>query len=109
MTSPLAHETVSVFVCPALTSALVSTVASLVLYAVCAAAAIKLKAMGGLAAVAVLALVYALAMFVGAGLEATLWGLGLAIAGLPIRYFSRRFNSGAATPAPAPDPAAPRE
>ena len=89
--------------------ALVSTVASLVLYAVCAAAALKLKAMGGATAVAILALVYALAMFVGAGLEATLWGLGLAIAGLPIRYLSRRFNSAATSPAMGSDPAAPRE
>ncbi len=89
--------------------ALVSTVASLVLYAVCAAAALKLKAMGGATAVAILALVYALAMFVGAGLEATLWGLGLAVAGLPIRYFSRRFSSAATIPAAGDAPAAPRE
>ena len=89
--------------------ALVSTVASLVLYAVCAAAALKLKAMGGATAIAILALVYALAMFVGAGLEATLWGLGLAIAGLPIRYLSRRFSSVSTSPAMGSDPAAPRE
>jgi APA family basic amino acid/polyamine antiporter len=89
--------------------ALVSTVASLVLYAVCAAAALKLKAMGGAAAVAILALIYALAMFVGAGLEATLWGLGLAIAGLPIRFVSRRFSSASTIPAAEPAPAAPRE
>jgi hypothetical protein len=30
-------------------------------------------------------------MFFGAGLEATLWGVALALAGLPIRYLSRRF------------------
>ena len=67
------------------------------------------KAMGGAAIVALLALLYALAMFVGAGLEATLWGLGLALAGLPIRYLSRRFSSAATSPAAAPAPAAPRE
>ena len=89
--------------------ALVSTVASLVLYAVCAAAALKLKAMDKAAIVAVVALVYALAMFVGAGLEATLWGLGLALAGLPIRYLSRRLNSGATSPAAAAAPSGPRE
>ncbi len=89
--------------------ALVSTVASLVLYAVCAAAALKLKAMGGGAAIAIIALLYALAMFVGAGLEATTWGLGLALAGLPIRYLSRRLSSAAPSPAAAPAPAAPRE
>jgi APA family basic amino acid/polyamine antiporter len=72
--------------------ALVSTVASLVLYAVCAAAALKLRVSGGAVLITGLALIYALAMFVGAGLEATLWGLGLAIAGLPIRWLSRRFS-----------------
>ncbi len=89
--------------------ALVSTVASLVLYAVCAAAALKLKAMGGATIIAVLAFIYAIAMFVGAGWEATKWGLALAIAGLPIRYLSRRFSSAATSPAAADDRAAPRE
>ena len=72
--------------------ALVSTVASLVLYAVCAAAALKLRATGKWTLVAATALLYSLAMFVGAGLEATLWGLALAIAGLPIRWLSRKFT-----------------
>ena len=89
--------------------ALVSTVASLILYAVCAAAALRLKAMGGWTIVALVALLYALAMFVGAGLEATLWGVGLALVGLPIRWLSRRFSSPGSIPAPAPAPAAPRE
>jgi len=89
--------------------ALVSTVASLVLYAVCAAAALKLKAMGGWTTVAVIGLVYSIAMFFGAGAEATLWGLGLAIAGLPIRWLSRRFSSVGSIPAAAAVPAAPRE
>lgn len=89
--------------------ALVSTVASLVLYAVCAAAALKLKVMGGAMVVAPLALLYAVAMFFGAGLEATLWGLGLALVGLPIRWLSRRFSSPATSPEAVPAPAAPRE
>ncbi len=89
--------------------ALVSTVAALVLYVMCAAAALRLKAMGGLMVVALLALLYAIAMFFGAGLEATLWGLGLALAGLPVRALSRRFNSTATTPPAAPAQAAPRE
>jgi len=89
--------------------ALVSTVASLVLYAVCAAAALKLRAMGRWAIVALIALLYALAMFVGAGKEATLWGLGLALAGLPIRWLSRRISSRATIPAGEPVPAEPRE
>lgn len=89
--------------------ALVSTVASLVLYAVCAAAALKLKAMGGWTTVAVIGLVYSIAMFFGAGAEATLWGLGLAIAGFPIRWLSRRFSSVGSIPLAEGAPAAPRE
>ncbi|MDQ3075453.1 MAG: amino acid permease [Pseudomonadota bacterium] len=89
--------------------ALVSTVAALVLYAMCAAAALKLKAMGGWTVVALLALLYAIAMFFGAGLEATLWGLGLALVGLPIRLLSRRFSSTATSPEAVPAPAAPPE
>ncbi|MEJ7776783.1 MAG: amino acid permease [Sphingomicrobium sp.] len=89
--------------------ALVSTVAALVLYVVCAAAALRLKATGRWAAVAAIAMLYALAMFVGAGLEATLWGLGLALAGLPVRWLSRRFSSSAGPTSPASEaaPAAP--
>ena len=89
--------------------ALVSTVASLVLYAVCSAAALKLGATGRWAAITAVAFIYSLAMFVGAGLEATLWGLALAIAGLPIRWISRRLSSRATTPEAAAAPAAPRE
>ncbi|MDQ3247276.1 MAG: APC family permease [Pseudomonadota bacterium] len=86
--------------------ALVSTVAALVLYVVCAAAALKLRVTGRWAAIAVVAVVYAVAMFIGAGLEPTLWGLGLAIAGLPVRWLSRRFST---SRPPATAPAAPRE
>ena len=75
----------------------------------CAAAALKLKAMGGWAIIAVIALIYSIAMFVGAGWEATKWGFALALAGLPIRWLSRRFNSAATSPAAAVAPAAPRE
>ena len=89
--------------------ALVSTVASLVLYAVCAAAALKLKAMGGWKIIAIIALIYSIAMFVGAGWEATKWGFALALAGLPIRWLSRRLNSRATSPVPGDAPAAPRE
>lgn len=90
--------------------ALVSTVASLVLYAVCAAAALKLRVTSALKVLVVIGLIYALAMFVGAGLQATLWGFALAAAGVPIRWLSRRFSSTVATsPAPADGPAAPRE
>ena len=81
---------------------LVSTVAALVLYAVCAAAALKLRVTGGLAIIAVIALLYSIAMFVGAGLEATLWGLGLAIAGLPVRAISRWLNGSSRVAAERP-------
>jgi len=81
---------------------LVSTVAALVLYAVCAAAALKLRVTGGLAIIAVIALLYSIAMFVGAGLEATLWGLGLAIAGLPVRAISRWLNGSSRVAAELP-------
>lgn len=78
--------------------ALVSTVASLVLYAVVAAAAIRLGLMrGGAMIIALLALLYAIAMFFGAGWEATKWGIALAIAGLPIRWLSRRFRASGTT------------
>jgi APA family basic amino acid/polyamine antiporter len=70
--------------------ALISTVATLVLYVVCAAAALKLRVTGRWTIVAVIAILYGIGMFFGAGLEATLWGFALAIAGLPIRWLSRR-------------------
>ena len=89
--------------------ALVSTVASLVLYAICSAAALKLRVTRGSSAVAVAALLYSLAMFVGAGLEATLWGIALALAGVPIRWLSRRFTGRETSPDPAGDRASPRE
>ena len=71
---------------------LVSTVSTLVLYLACAAAGLKLGIMRRWTVLAVIAILFSLAMFVGAGLEATLWGFALAIAGLPIRFISRRLN-----------------
>jgi APA family basic amino acid/polyamine antiporter len=55
--------------------------------------------------IAVIALLYSLAMFIGAGWEATLWGFGLALAGLPVRAISRWLNG--SSPAAAASPAAP--
>ena len=81
---------------------LVSTVAALILYAVCAAAALKLRVTGRWPIVAVIALVYSIAMFIGAGWEATLWGFALALAGLPVRAVCRWLNQRErATPASA--------
>ena len=85
---------------------LVSTVAALVLYLVCAAAALKLRVTGRWSIVAIVGVLYGIAMFVGAGLEPTLWGLALAIAGLPVRAISRWLN-GSSRSAVA-NPAAPR-
>jgi APA family basic amino acid/polyamine antiporter len=75
--------------------ALISTVATLVLYVVGAAAALKLRVTGGQTVLAMIAVVYGIAMFFGAGWQATLWGFALAIAGLPIRWLSRRLTAGA--------------
>ena len=41
-------------------------------------------------------------MFVGAGLEATLWGFALMLIGLPVRWFSRRRWGVPPRVAPAP-------
>jgi APA family basic amino acid/polyamine antiporter len=86
---------------------LVSTVAALVLYAVCAAAALKLRVLGAWTIVGIVALAYAVAMFIGAGLEATLWGLGLALVGLPVRAISRWLSG--SSPVVGASPAAPPE
>ena len=84
---------------------LVSTVAALVLYAMCAAAALKLRVAGKWVVIALIGIAYAFAMFAGAGLEATLWGFGLALVGLPVRFISRWLN-GSSRQA-AENPAAP--
>ncbi|QNM83540.1 APC family permease [Sphingomonas sabuli] len=71
---------------------LVSAIGALLLYALCSAAAIKLKRTGGGLGtmLAVIAIVYAIAMFFGAGWKATSWGIALALTGIPIRWISRR-------------------
>lgn len=86
---------------------LVSTLLSLVLYVVCAAAALKLRVAGKAAIVVVIGMSYSLAMFYGAGREAMLWSVGLAALGLPVRAISR--SLGGSSRAPAASPAAPQE
>lgn len=86
---------------------LVSTLLSLVLYVVCAAAALKLRVAGKAAIVVVIGMTYSLAMFYGAGREAMLWSVGLAALGLPVRAISR--SLGGSSRAPAASPAAPQE
>lgn len=68
---------------------LVSTLLSLVLYIVCAAAALKLRVGGRWTVVVVGGVLYSIAMFVGAGLQPLVWAVLLALAGLPIRFISR--------------------
>jgi APA family basic amino acid/polyamine antiporter len=86
---------------------LVSTVLALVLYIVCAAAALKLRVGGRWTIILVVGVLYSVAMFVGAGLDVLKWGALLAIAGLPIRFISRWLNGtsreGAASPAAPPE------
>jgi len=86
---------------------LVSTVLALVLYLVCAAAALKLRIGGKWTFILAIGVLYSIAMFVGAGLNVLLWGGALAIAGLPIRFISR-WRAGSSRTAAA-SPAAPRE
>jgi APA family basic amino acid/polyamine antiporter len=86
---------------------LVSTLLSLVLYVVCAAAALKLRVAGRAAIIVVIGMIYSLAMFYGAGREAMLWSVGLAALGLPVRAISRSLSG--SSRAAAASPAAPRE
>lgn len=71
---------------------LVSAIGALVLYALCSGAALKLRLTGSSVGtiLAIVAILYSIAMFFGAGWKATSWGLALGIAGLPIRWISRR-------------------
>jgi len=85
---------------------LVSTLLSLVLYIVCAAAALKLRVAGKAAIIVVIGVAYSIAMFVGAGTEPLLWSVILGAAGLPVRAISRWLNG--SSPAAEVNPAAPR-
>jgi APA family basic amino acid/polyamine antiporter len=71
---------------------LVSTNLSLVLYSVCAASALKLRAGGRWVLIVVIGIIYSLAMFAGSGWEPLLWSAVLAAAGLPVRAISRWLN-----------------
>jgi basic amino acid/polyamine antiporter, APA family len=84
---------------------LVSSVSTLLLYVGCALGALKLK-IGTI--YAVLGIGYSLFAFWGAGREATLWGIALLAAGLPIYWLNKRWRAGS-TRVAAPSPAAPRE
>ncbi|MEA3059033.1 MAG: basic amino acid/polyamine antiporter, family, partial [Sphingomonadales bacterium] len=87
---------------------LVSTVLALVLYIVCAAAALKLRVGGGWTVlILAIGVTYSIAMFASSGLEVLLWSAAIAIAGLPVRAISRWLNG--TSRVVAPSRAAPRE
>lgn len=83
---------------------LVSTVSALVLYAAAAVAALKLRIA---VAASILGLLFTAFAFWGAGLEASLWGLGLLLTGVPVYWLNRRsILREEAAPAEPPAPAA---
>lgn len=86
---------------------LVSTVLALVLYVVCAAAALKLRAGGKWTIAIAVGVPYSLAMFAGSGRDVLLWGGAIALAGLPVRAISRWLN--ATSRQAEASPAVPRE
>jgi APA family basic amino acid/polyamine antiporter len=96
---------------------LISSVATLVLYTACAAAALKLLARGmltgaALAVCAALGLAFSLWAYWGAGAEPSLWGAALLATGIPVWWAvrqTRRRASASSTPEPELAPAAPRE
>lgn len=93
---------------------LISVVSTLILYVGCSAGALTLLAKGRLksallAVCAVIGLVFSLWAFWGAGLEPSLWGLGLVATGIPVWLAVRRSRSisAATSPAAGEHPAAP--
>ena len=82
---------------------LVSTVLALILYVVCAAAALKLRVGGRLNFILAIGVLYSIAMFVGSGVDVLLWSGAVAIAGLPVRFISRWLNGSSREMAGSPD------
>ena len=80
--------------------ALLATVAALLLYLICAMAALKLMRTGEmprsapLAALAIVGAVYALWTLFGAGMEATAWGAVLLATGFPVYLLTARARQG---------------
>jgi APA family basic amino acid/polyamine antiporter len=79
--------------------ALLATVATLVMYVICALACLKLMRQGMmrgtpvLAGAAALGVIYGAWTFYGAGLEATKWGAVLLASGIPVYFIMRRSGS----------------
>ena len=80
--------------------ALLATVAALILYLICAAAALKLMRSGEmprskpLAILAIVGAVYAIWTLFGAGMEATAWGAVLLASGVPVYLLMARNRRG---------------
>ena len=92
---------------------LVTTSVSIIFYLACALAGLKLAREGriaaspGFVAVAAAACLYSIWAFYGAGIEASLWSLGLTAAALPVYWLMRRSSrAAAANPAGSPESAA---
>ncbi len=89
---------------------LLSTIACLVMYAACAAAMLRLNAIGRLGrlpprqakllVIGMLGLVFSAWTIYGAGRETVLWGLALLAAGLPVYYFVQRGTAATAAQDP---------
>ncbi|MEO5809320.1 MAG: amino acid permease [Sphingomicrobium sp.] len=88
---------------------LLATAATLVLYGVGALAAWKQSSGVARRAAIIVALLFVLFAFYGAGFEADAWGLVLLAIGIAVRVLMRTFNSRGSTPAAAAAPAALRE
>ena len=95
---------------------LVTTSVSIVFYLACVLASFKLAREGaigtsaGFTAVAVAAFAYSAWAFYGAGIQASLWSLGMTAAAIPVYLLMRRAGrsspAAAATPAASPESAA---
>ncbi len=90
---------------------LVTTSVSIIFYLACVLAGLKLAREGriaasaGFVAVAVAAFAYSAWAFYGAGIEASLWSLGMTAAAIPV-YLLMRWARNRSTPAAAGSPAA---
>jgi APA family basic amino acid/polyamine antiporter len=86
---------------------LVSTVAVLILYVVAALATWVREPTPGIRVVVFVGITFGAFAFYGSGLEASLWGIGLAASALPVRAISRWLNGSsravAANPAALPE------
>jgi APA family basic amino acid/polyamine antiporter len=76
---------------------LVSTVAVLILYVVAGVATAVRERAASIHAMAIAGILFGAFAFYGSGLEATLWGLGLAASAIPVRFISR-WLSGSSRP-----------